>query len=80
MPLDIHPVTSLDSESEDHENLQSAWTDSYYDPMERRIAEKEIIWRGIHEAEDVLSEARKEISVFRKCSDYYSYAFFIMRI
>jgi ubiquinone/menaquinone biosynthesis C-methylase UbiE len=59
---------------------ESAWTDQYYDPMERRIAEKEIAWRGIPEAEDVLSEARNEISVFRKYSDYFSYAFFIMRI
>lgn len=57
----------------------SAWTDEYYDPMEKRIAEKEIAWSGIPEAEAVLSEARNEISVFRKHSDYFSYAFFIMR-
>jgi ubiquinone/menaquinone biosynthesis C-methylase UbiE len=58
----------------------SAWTDQYYDPMERRIAEKENAWSGIPEAEAVLSEAKNEISVFRKYSDYFSYAFFIMRI
>lgn len=57
----------------------NAWTDQYYEPMERRIAEKEIAWSGIPEAEAVLSEARNEIAVFRKHSDYYSYAFFIMR-
>lgn len=59
---------------------ESAWTDQYYDPMERRIAEKEVAWSGIPEAEAVLSEARNEISVFHKHSDYFSYAFFIMRI
>ena len=57
----------------------SAWTDQYYDPMERRIAEKEIAWGGIPEAEAVLIEARNEISVFRKHSDSFGYAFFIMR-
>ena len=58
---------------------ESAWTDQYYDPMERRIAEKEIAWDGIPEAEAVLVKARNELSVFRKHSDYFSYAFFIMR-
>jgi len=57
----------------------SAWTDQYYDPMERRIAEMEGAWSGITEAEAVLKEAKNEIIVFRKHSDYFSYAFFIMR-
>jgi len=57
----------------------SAWTDQYYDPMENLIAEKECGWSGIPEAEAVLREARNEISVFRHHSDYFSYAFFIMR-
>ena len=56
----------------------SAWTEQYYDPMEERISEKAKEWRGIPEAEAVLSEARNEISIFRQYSDYYSYAFFIM--
>ena len=56
----------------------SAWTDQYYDPMEERIAEKERDWRGIPEAEAVLNEARNEISIFRRYSDYFSYAFFVM--
>jgi hypothetical protein len=33
----------------------------------------------VHLAEDVLDEARTEISVFGKYSEYYSYAFFVMR-
>jgi SAM-dependent methyltransferase len=58
---------------------ESAWTDQYYDPMERRIAEKEAAWSGIPEAEAVLKEVRRELSVFRNYSDYFGYAFFIMR-
>jgi len=56
----------------------SAWTDQYYDPMEERIAEKAEDWRGVPEAEAVLSEARNEISIFHQYSDYFSYAFFVM--
>ncbi len=56
-----------------------AWTDEYYDPMEKLVEQKAIEWRGIAEAEAVLAEARDEISVFRRFSDYYSYAFFVMR-
>jgi len=58
---------------------ESAWIDQYYEPMERRIAEKEKDWSGNPEAEAILCEARKEISVFRNHSDYFSYAFFVMR-
>ena len=57
----------------------SAWTEQYYDPMEIRIAEKTLEWEGDAEGEAILKEARNEISVFRQCSDYYSYAFFVMR-
>ena len=57
----------------------NAWTDEYYDPMERRIAEKTREWAGDPEGEAVLKAARDEISVFRRCSEYYSYALFVMR-
>jgi len=57
----------------------TAWTEHYYDPMEERIAEKTAEWSGIPEAEAVLKEARSEISTFRRHSDYFSYAFFVMR-
>jgi len=57
----------------------TAWTEAYYDPMEKRIAEKEAEWRDVPEAVSVLDEARNEISIFRRYSDYFSYAFFVMR-
>ena len=57
----------------------NAWTDQYYDPMEERIEEKREEWSGIPEAEAVLTAATKEISVFREYSDFFSYAFFVLR-
>ncbi len=57
----------------------SSWTDSYYDPLAKRVSEYEQRWNGIPEAKDVLAEARNEIDVFVKYSRYYSYAFFVMR-
>ncbi|MGI9264273.1 MAG: class I SAM-dependent methyltransferase [Gammaproteobacteria bacterium] len=57
----------------------NAWTDQYYDPMEGRIEEKRQAWSGIPEAEAVLSAAKEEIAVFRRNTDYFSYAFFVLR-
>jgi SAM-dependent methyltransferase len=57
----------------------TAWTEHYYDPMEIRIIEKTVEWEGDPDGEKVLKEAINEISVFRRCSDFYSYAFFVMR-
>ncbi len=76
--LDV--ISGLGYESIDHFVLPaSSWTESYYDPLAERVTENEQMWEGIPEAETVLAEARKEISVFGNCSQYYSYAFFIMR-
>ena len=57
----------------------TTWTEQYYNPMEERIAEKTAEWSGILEAKAILKEARNEISTFRRHSDYFSYAFFVMR-
>ena len=47
--------------------------------MAKRVSEYEERWEGIPEAQDVLAEARTEISVFERYSQCYSYAFFVMR-
>ncbi len=57
----------------------SAWTDEYYDPMEVRIAEKEVEWKDVPDALAVIEEAKKEVSTFRRYPDYFSYGFFVMR-
>ena len=73
-------VASLGYEIVEHFVLPpSSWTDAYYDPLAKRIPEYEREWKGIPDAEDVLAEARNEISVFRRCSQYYGYAFFVMQ-
>lgn len=73
-------VSSLGYESVGHFVLPaSSWSESYYDPLATRVSEYEHKWKGIRDAEDVLAEARQEISVFRTYSRYYGYAFFVMR-
>ena len=57
----------------------TSWTEFYYDPLAERLPEYEQKWKGIPEAESVLTEARNEISIFHKYSRCYSYAFFVMR-
>jgi len=76
----LEVISRLGYESVDNFVLPaSSWTDLYYDPLANRVSEYEQKWKGISEAEDVLAEARNEISVFRGHSQYYSYAFFVMR-
>lgn len=73
-------VSALGFESVDHFVLPaSSWTTSYYDPLADRIFQYEQKWKGIRDAEDVLAEARREISIFHRYSRHYSYAFFVMR-
>ena len=73
-------VSALGFENVGHFVLPtSSWTEFYYDPLEKRITQSEQRWKGIRDAEDVLAEARQEISIFRKHSRYYGYAFFVMR-
>ncbi|MBL8814517.1 MAG: class I SAM-dependent methyltransferase [Planctomyces sp.] len=56
-----------------------AWEENYYRPMWLKIAEKEREWEGDAEGLEVLRAAKDEISVFRRFSDYYTYAFFVMK-
>jgi len=57
----------------------SAWTDDYYDPMEVCIAQKAPQWQGNPEDEAILETAQNEIDLFRRYSDFFSYAFFVMQ-
>lgn len=58
---------------------QTTWTIDYYDPMEILLAEKSKEWAGIPQGLEVIEDARHEIELYRKYSDYYGYAFFIMQ-
>lgn len=73
-------ISELDYDLVDYFILpQTAWTEDYYNPLEEIIEKYQIKWSGNTEADSVLETARKEISVFRRYSEYYSYAFFIMQ-
>jgi trans-aconitate methyltransferase len=56
-----------------------AWWDDYYGPMEQRVAEFRTQHEGDTVATEIAEEAEKEIDTFRRFSDYYSYAFFVVR-
>ncbi len=58
---------------------QTAWTENYYDHLEKEIAKYRTEWSGNSEAESALEAAKREISIFKQYSEYFSYAFFIMR-
>lgn len=76
----LEVVSRLGYENVGHFVLPAtSWTEQYYEPMAKRVSECERQWKGIPEAEAVLAEARNEISVFGRCSRYFSYAFFVMR-
>ena len=42
-----------------------------------RLAEVEVEWRGIADAEAAMDEARRELAAFDAAGDEYSYAFFV---
>ncbi len=58
---------------------ESAWWDSYYHPMERRVAELRLKHEGDPEAQQVLDTELTEIDMYRKYSEWYGYVFYVMR-
>jgi ubiquinone/menaquinone biosynthesis C-methylase UbiE len=58
---------------------ESDWWDYFYAPLEKRIAilrEKYI--RNVQKIKE-LDVAQKEVDIFRKYSEYYGYAFYVMK-
>jgi SAM-dependent methyltransferase len=57
----------------------SAWWDSYYHPLEERM----IVLRKQYAADvgrtEMIDSIQMEIDIYRKYSDYYGYAFFLMQ-
>ncbi len=56
----------------------SAWWDDFYIPMEKKIGEMRIKYQNDETARPVLDALTEEIDMYRRYSDYYGYAFFIM--
>jgi ubiquinone/menaquinone biosynthesis C-methylase UbiE len=57
----------------------SAWWRDYYDPLQRNIDRFRDVHRGDPIANAVAKNVECEISMFRRYSDQYGYAFFVMR-
>ena len=57
---------------------KSDWWEGYYDLLEKRVAEYETKELG-EEEQEVISSANVEIEMFKKYSDQYGYAFFVMK-
>lgn len=56
----------------------SAW-ESYYGPVEDRIAALEETWELDPVRQEVLAAMRKEVDIFRRYGDTYGYAFFVLQ-
>ena len=55
------------------------WWDEYYKPMEERIQELKVKYKGHREAESVLDGQQSEIDLYKKYSDSYGYVFYKMK-
>ena len=76
----IKVITSHDLNLIIHFKLpESSWWDNYYDPLEKRINNLRNKYQNDEEKLSMLDEFYLEIEMFRKYSQYYGYAFFIMR-
>jgi len=57
----------------------SAWWEDYYNPLGERVLMLKEKHKGSAEMLGMLSEEEKEMSSFRKYSDFYGYVFYVMR-
>lgn len=55
------------------------WFNDFYDRMPEIIAGLRLKYSGIPEAMQFFDLSLKEIEIFRSCSDFYSYVFYIMK-
>ncbi|MBY9007549.1 MAG: class I SAM-dependent methyltransferase [Candidatus Lokiarchaeota archaeon] len=58
---------------------ESSWWDNYYIPMEKNLQNLRKKYQNDDETLKLLEMFSIEIDMFRKYSDYYGYAFFIMK-
>jgi SAM-dependent methyltransferase len=57
----------------------SSWWDEYYRPLEARVSAFRERRRGEQDATALADQVAREIDVWRRFSDWYGYAFFVMR-
>jgi ubiquinone/menaquinone biosynthesis C-methylase UbiE len=56
-----------------------SWWDNYYTPIEAKLPSLKARYKDDEEALQVIAYEETEIDMFRKYSDYYGYAFYIMQ-
>ncbi len=52
---------------------------SYYEPLEKRLAEVQADYRGNSEMQKTINELRYEAELFQMFNDYYGYVFYVMQ-
>lgn len=57
----------------------SSWWINYYTPIEKRLSVLHAQYEGEIEAHKILDDARDEIEMFRKFSEWYGYVFYVMQ-
>ena len=57
---------------------ESAWWDSYYGPMESKVAQLRRKYDGNADVQRVLDIELTETEMYRKYSDWYGYVFYVM--
>ena len=58
---------------------ETSWYESYYDPLERRIALLAEKYQHDPEAQAFLRDCQREISLYRNFSEWYGYVFYVMQ-
>jgi hypothetical protein len=58
---------------------ESAWWDSYYDPLGARLPALLAMHTADPEKLEMLAGIQMEIDLYRKCSNYYGYVFYLMQ-
>lgn len=58
---------------------KKSWWDDYYSPIEAKLPSLKTKHKGDKEALQHLASEEKEIEMFRKYSDYYGYAFYVLQ-
>jgi SAM-dependent methyltransferase len=67
-------------ETVDHFALPpSAWWDDYYRPLQENVLEFRERHGDEPDAQELADQVQREIDVWRACSDFYTYEFFVMR-
>jgi len=59
---------------------ESSWWDNFYIPLENRLNKLRKKYQDDEDTLNLLDEFYLEIEMFRKYSEYYGYAFFIMKM